>query len=351
MRRNFKVILDADDVLYDCNGEAVRRLNLESGTDYSKTDITRWGTVGSRLDERMKYFEEPKWIASLPVLPGAKEFVSVLSKEAEILVVTNVAPKCAGARMDAIIRDFPEISPSNILIGGRKDLLRADMMLDDAPHNLERAAGVRYPVLFRQPWNYGETGFYSVSHYQEFLTLVGMVQDGLGNRPYAGGGFQVEYDSIVLVGPSGSGKKRLADTIMRKNRKVRRVTTYTTKPGGIGYNHISPEQFEEMSCQFFEKSCYMGHRFGTRSEDVQEVINDGGIPLLIMDINGMVSMKHKFHPLSIYVSAPREECIRNILGRDLTVDEMVKRIAALDMEARNEQFCDITLSADSDFSI
>ena len=62
---------------------------------------------------------------------------------------------------------------SNILIGARKDLLNADMMLDDAPQNLD-GANTRYPVLFRQPWNYGKTGLLSVSTYAEFLTLVSL---------------------------------------------------------------------------------------------------------------------------------------------------------------------------------
>lgn len=341
MRKTFKVILDADDVLYDCNQEAVRRLNEAEGTDYSLSDITAWGLLGNGLDGRLKYFEDPEFVRTLPLMEGARDFVSRLSEMAEILVVTNVPAKCAGARMDALVRDFPEIRPSDILIGGRKDLLNADMMLDDAPHNLEKTPGVEYPVLFRRPWNYGKTGLYSVSCYQEFLTLVQMVKDGFGFGPV------MQYDSIVLVGPSGSGKKHLAGTLMRENAKIRRVPTYTTKPGGVGYKHVSPEAFEAMSGQFFEKSCYMGHRFGTKAEDVRKVIDEGGIPLLIMDINGMVSMKAEFRPLSVYVSASREDCIRSILERDFPVDEMVKRIAALDMEARNEQFCDLTLTADA----
>lgn len=347
MKRNFKVILDADDVLYDCAGEGVRRVNLEMGTDYAVQDITQWGLLGNELDERMDYFKEPKWILSLPVLPGAKQFVSDLSKEAEILVVTNVYPKCAGARMDALIRDFPEISPSNILIGGRKDLLHADVMLDDLPSNLEHATGVEYPVLFRQPWNYGKTGLYSVSKYDEFLTLVKMIKFGMEITP------AMEYDSIVLTGPSGSGKKKLAEKLIRQNPKIHRVTTYTTRQGGLGYRHVTEEEFTNLDLEgkFFEKSCYIGHRYGTCENDINDVIHSGGIPLLIMDINGMVAMKSRYTPLAIYVKAEREECIRDILCRDFPMDEMVQRIMALDMEARNEQFCDMTLSADSDFSI
>lgn len=70
--------------------------------------------------------------------------------KAEVVIATNVPPVCAGARVNAIIKHFPEIIPSNILIGARKDLLVADMMLDDTSQNLEQA-NVDYPVLYRQP--------------------------------------------------------------------------------------------------------------------------------------------------------------------------------------------------------
>lgn len=341
MRKRMKVILDADDVLFNCNEEAVKDLNEELGTDYKKSQISKWGILGNGLDRRLKFFKDPDWIRSLPLMEGATDFVSQLAEFAEILVVTNVEPRCAGARMDAIIRAFPEINPSNILIGGRKDLLKADIMLDDRPENLEYASGVEYPVLFRQPWNYEKTGLYSVSTYEEFLTLAKMVQSGMGLcNPK-------DYDSIVLVGPSGSGKKYLADRLTERNRRIIRILSYTTKKDGIGYTHVSEEKFHSLAENgvFFETSSYMGHLFGTREEDLQKVMEDGGIPLLIMDINGMIAMKSIYHPLAVYVTGSREECIRNILLRSIPTDEKVQRIAAIDLESRNEQFCDITLTA------
>lgn len=97
---------------------------------------------------------------------------------------------------------------SNILIGARKDLLNADMMLDDAPQNLD-GANTRYPVLFRQPWNYGKTGLLSVSTYAEFLTLVDLIR----TSEFADYDANEKPEVIALVGSSGSGKKKLADEL------------------------------------------------------------------------------------------------------------------------------------------
>lgn len=338
MRKLFKVILDCDDVLFMCNQSAVERLNIEYDTNYSINDIKRWGVLGNMLDERLAYFKNPSFMGSLPLYPGAKEFVSELSKKAEVVIATNVQPECAGARVNAIIRNFPEIKPSNILIGARKDLLKADMMLDDAPQNLE-AAIVEYPVLYRQPWNYGKTGLFSVSSYTEFLTLVDMVKTDIGIT---------DFDAIVLVGPSGSGKNRYAQRLIEKNSQIQRISSYTTKEGGSHYHHISKEEFEDMRSEFFETSSYMGHLYGTRESDIQTVIDQKKIPLLVMDINGMIAMKAKYRTMAVYVSADRETCIREILRRKLPFEETVERISALDLEMRNEQFCDLTVTASGD---
>lgn len=341
MRKRFKVILDCDDVLFMCNQKAVEDLNREKMTNYKLNDITRWGSLGNELDDRLKYFSDPEFVEKLPIYDGAKEFVHELSKKAEVVIATNVPPICAGARVNAIIENFPEINPSNILIGARKDLLSADMMLDDAPQNLDQAK-VDYPVLFRQPWNYGRTGLFSVSSYTEFLTLVDMVKTDMGMDENS------NFDAIVLVGPSGSGKNRYADRLIEKNPHIQRISSYTTKEGGSHYHHISEEAFEDMRSEFFETSSYMGHLYGTRESDIQAVIDQGKIPLLVMDINGMIAMKAKYRTLAVYVTADRETCIREILKRKLPFEETVERISALDLEMRNEQFCDLTVTADGD---
>lgn len=346
MRKLFKVILDCDDVLFDSSQKAVDDLNRVYGTSFKINDIKQWGLLGSILDERLKYFSNPEFIENLPLYPGAQDFVHELSKKAEVVIATNVPPVCAGARVNTIIRHFPEITPSNILIGARKDLLVADMMLDDTSQNLEQA-NVDYPVLYRQPWNYGKTGLFSVSSYTEFLTLVDMVKSDKGMD------LDSVYDAIVLVGPSGSGKNRYADRLIEEYPKIERVASYTTKGSSLAdhYHHIDEEAFEEMRNDFFETSSYMGHLYGTREEDIQKIIGMGKIPLLVMDINGMVAMKAKYRTLAIYVTAGRESCIREILKRQLPFEETVQRISALDLEMRNEQFCDITVTAEGQITL
>ena len=145
MKKTFKVVVDCDDVLFDCNGYAVTKLNREKEYAYKKEDITAWGELGCGLDERLIYFRDPVFVRDMPVLPKAREFIQALSRRAEIFIATSVAAECAGERVSSIIRNFPEINPENILIGTRKDMLKADMLLDDCPDHI-RSAEVTYPV-------------------------------------------------------------------------------------------------------------------------------------------------------------------------------------------------------------
>lgn len=340
MRKSFKVILDCDDTLYKCNSEAIKKLNAEIGTNYTMYDIKNWGLTGTDIDKRLNYYSDPEFIKNLPLMEGAKEFVKELSKKAEIFIATHVQPQCAGVRFNSIVENFPEINPGNILIGGRKDMLVADMMLDDAVHNLQDAM-VDYPVLYQQPWNYTHPGMLSVNGYKEFLELVDIIK---ANRDT-----DSNYQIVSLVGPAGSGKKEIAEKLVETG-KFERVRTYSTKKNDDKYNYLSfPEFTERKDAGFFmETSIYMGDFYGTKKSDIDHIISKGKIPLMILDINGAVSLRRTYGCLNVFVKMPKEKCIKDVLNRNLELDEMVQRIMALDSELRNEELCDMTISDAND---
>ena len=342
MRKNFKVILDCDDVLYHCNSIAVNRLNKERNTNYSLYDINEWGVLGNDLDERLRYFTEPEFIGSLPLKKGAKEFVHELSKKAEIFIATNVNHACAGARFESILRNFPEISAGNIIIGGRKDLLVADMRLDDATFNLENA-NVEFPVLMQQPWNYvSGMGMLSVNGYDEFLKLVDIIKDSKYNLNSS------RKDLVSLIGACGSGKKNVLNSLLATGR-FKRVDTYTTKSSksqdSEGYIYMTSAEFllRKEQGYFSETSSYMGDFYGVRDCDIQNIIDDGFIPVLIIDVNGAMAIRKSFNTLNVFVKAPKVKCIENILCKGLPTDEAAKKIVALDFELHNENLCDLVI--------
>ena len=171
MNVNVSVILDFDDVLAPSNEKALETINSQLGCNYQLSDICAWGIMGSPLDERLHLFAEPSFIGSLPLYQGAQEFVSKLSKIANVIIATAVEPECAAVRFKSIRKYFPIIPTENIYIGKSKGSIKADYMLDDGVHNLERSSATT-PVLFRRPWNEKETKYVAVSDYNEFLELL-----------------------------------------------------------------------------------------------------------------------------------------------------------------------------------
>lgn len=336
MKKRIKVILDCDDVLYECNKVAIEKLNDELGTNYKLEDIKEWGLTGTTIDERLKYYDDPDFVGDLPLIKGAKEFVHKLSEKAEIFVCTSVQPNCASRRLASIIENFPEIKVSNIMIGGRKDMLVADFMLDDCILNLEKAH-VTYPVLMQRPWNHsGNGGMLSVNGYDQFLQLVDTVISHEKNT---------RYMACALIGPSGSGKTKIARELCNNGFKL--VPTYTTAiKGGNQYIHISDKSFDAKNeyGYFSETSTYMGERYGIVNDYIEEILYDNKIPLLMLDINGTMAVSRVFPTLSCFVEAPKSICVENILNKDLSNSIKTERICSLDGELKNKDLCDVIVS-------
>lgn len=341
-RRSLKVILDYDDVLNLCNDMAVKRLGEEKGKEYSIEDITQWGPTGDELDERLAYFNDPEFMGSIPLRPGAKAFIYELSlMNVEIFIATSCASHCAGARVADIIRNFPWIDPGNILIGSRKDIILGDVMLDDGYHNLENAK-VKYPVLFRRPWNRRITGIPAVNELREFLTIVRSLLNE--HEPIAKGG-----KVISLIGPSGCGKSTIAGALVEQGyaEKVKSCTTRAPREGETDYHFVTKEEFLTMkeNGEFLETTMYSGNYYGTSKKEINKILDTGKSAIVAVDINGAMTMKSVFknRSLNIFVRRDKESGIRALLLRRLSVEETARRIATIDAELRNEVFCDFTV--------
>lgn len=347
-----RIILDCDDVLFQCNQSAVDRLNQMKGTKYSLEDVETWGKMGNELDERLEFFKDPDFIRSLPIYPEAKEFVRELSKRAEVFFATSVEAACAGARVESMIKHFPEINPGNILIGTRKDILSADFLLDDGFHNICNAQ-VKYPVLFRRPWNRSVSGRLTVSSYKEFLALIDLTHKKPSRRDSGDISMLLDPSNsgsvVALVGPSGCGKTTIANQLV-KSGHFELVRSYTTRPKRNEkdqYHFLTKEAFlkKKEACFFFETSCYNKQLYGTSLEDMYKIIASGKKALLVLDINGAIAMKTAFGDqcTNVFVKREKEHCIKSVLKRQLSVDETAKRLLSMDAEFKNEKLCDLTI--------
>ena len=343
--------LDVDDVLYDCNGYALEWLNRDEGIEPPLRiyDIRGWGEGQSPVDGRIRYFSDPTFVASQPILPGAKEFVRQLCAVAEVFFVSAVPPACMSARAMRQRRDFPEVPAENILLGTRKDLVRLDILLDDGAHNISQSPAT-YPVLLRKPWNTHLSGLLSVNTYADFLHLVEMLREAsAAPKPELRRG-----GVICLVGPTGSGKNEIAAEVVKRHGMVKPVTA-TTRPPRAGetaadYRFLSEKEFlaEAEAGAFLETTVYSGYHFGTSAGELDRIVNEGGCAVIPIDICGALTLKNRYRSraILIFLRRRREEVILEIVSRDLAPRDKTCRILSLDDEYRNEELCDVTVRAD-----
>lgn len=349
MSRKYRLstALDVDDLLMECTSYAIRLANEQYKFDPPMTiyEKVRWGKLGTRADSIYPYFNDAEFYRTQPVYQGAKEFVRRLSQMTEVYICTAVPPEFMGIRAKRILEEFPEIPADHIYMGFRKDKIHTDILFDDAMHNILNS-GAKYPILMRRPWNQEATGMLAVNNYDEFLKLVEVIAESYSVQAETA----VEEDPsiVVLVGPSGSGKSKIATRFLEKTDRFEKLVSYTTKdPTAVEenewYNYVSVDTFRSMcdSGKMFQSTMYAGHGYGSGVGDVEKILAQGKRVLTTMDICGAMSLKTRFkNVITIYIKREKKALMANILKKNCSIEDKVNRLTAIEYEQKNAEICD-----------
>lgn len=352
-KHRLSTALDIDDLLMECTEYAIRLANEKYKFDppISMYEITGWGPLGTRADVIREYFDDPEFYRTQPVIQGAKAFVEKLSNMTEVFVSTAIPPEFMGIRAKRIMEEFPQIPPDHIYMGSRKDKIHVDILFDDAMHNVINS-NARYPILMRRPWNAAATGMMAVNTYDEFLKLVEVISDSYNVHQKR---YSLDEPSIVvLVGPSGSGKSKIATRFLEKTDRFEKLMSYTTNdPTAVEmnswYNYVSLETFRDMceSGEMFQSTMYAGHGYGSRKSDVEAILAKGKHVMTTMDISGAMSLKTNFpNVTTIYIQRDKKALLRSILRKNSSIDDKLDRILAVEPELKNAEICDYVIEFD-----
>lgn len=355
MSRKFRLstALDIDDLLMECTGYAIKLANEKYKFDppLSIYEMEHWGRHGTRVDVIYEYFNDPEFYRTQPVYQGAKEFVRKLSQVTEVFVSTAIPPEFMGIRAKRIMEEFPEIPADHIYMGSRKDKIQVDILFDDAMHNI-LASSARYPILMRRPWNRDATGMLAVNNYDEFLKLVEVISESYSISKETS---LTEPGIVVLVGPSGSGKSKIATKVLAQTDKFQKLVSYTTNdPTAVEenqwYNYVSVDTFRQMcdSGEMFQSTMYAGHGYGSRKQDVQQILDNGKHVLTTMDICGAMSLKTHFkNVITIYIKREKKALMSAILRKNSSIEDKVNRLIAIESEKQNAEICDYLVQFDT----
>lgn len=105
--------------------------------------------------DKFEYFDTPGTFLNLElmdeyVVPEMKK----LCEEYDVLIVTSSFPKAVSDKWDWLQEHLPFIPHSNFCTFSRKDLIEADLLIDDAIHNVEKWVAKGKPAIVpHHHWN------------------------------------------------------------------------------------------------------------------------------------------------------------------------------------------------------
>lgn len=141
--RQLKILVDMDDTIEYLLFAWVDCLNKRYGLSVKYSDIHEWNicTAFPTLTAEQVYaplVEDDFWTTVEPI-PDASEVLQwAMEQGHEVYIVTASAYETIKSKMENVLfKHFPFISWKNVFIAHHKQMIRGDILIDDAPHNLE----------------------------------------------------------------------------------------------------------------------------------------------------------------------------------------------------------------------
>jgi 5'-nucleotidase len=147
-----RVLVDMDGVLANVYQSFFELHEKDFGKRLSIQDI-----IGLKESEafpnQLKWINTPGFFRSIPVMRGSQEGLRKLNDHYEVVVVSMATefPVSLTDKQLWLIEHFPFISWKQTVFCGCKDIVQADIMIDDHLKNLDSFTGET--ILFSQPHN------------------------------------------------------------------------------------------------------------------------------------------------------------------------------------------------------
>jgi len=167
------ILVDMDGVLVDIYATFFELHEKETGKKLVIEDIA--GLLEEEaFENQRRWVSTPGFFRNLPVMPGSSEALLGISDRYKIIVVSLATefPYCLTDKQLWLHDNFPFIDWRQIVFCGDKNLIKADIMIDDHFKNLDQFEGGT--ILFTQPHNMliKDTSHTRVSSWAEIEKLL-----------------------------------------------------------------------------------------------------------------------------------------------------------------------------------
>jgi 5'-nucleotidase len=146
------ILVDMDGVIVDIYPRFFALHEKETGNRLSLENVAGLLEAEAFPNQR-KWVSSPGFFRSLPEMEGSREVLKKLSEKYDIIVVSLATefPNSLTDKQLWLHEHFPFISWRQIVFCGNKNIIKADIMIDDHPKNLDFFDGET--LIFTQPNN------------------------------------------------------------------------------------------------------------------------------------------------------------------------------------------------------
>ena len=179
MNRKLTILVDVDNVLENLNDAWVNAVNDKYGTSVSPNDIASWDIEKyfeglSRTQVFSQLHDKDFWETLKPIDDAPDYLKKLIDDGHQVVLVTSSHPDTIGYKYRFIIKYFPYISFKDIIFTSKKQMVLGDVMIDDAPHNLE--GGKYIGLLMYSPHNRSydaeANGFTRVDNWEQIYKAI-----------------------------------------------------------------------------------------------------------------------------------------------------------------------------------
>lgn len=185
-----RIAVDQDQVICKWVERVLEWYNEDYKTNFTRDDIKNYWAMQDILGVQGKPFiraamRYPEMYRDLDEVEGAIAGMKSLTDLGYDVVIATAVPRSAGiayhGKLEWLRRRMPWFNLDNFIAIQRKDLLAADVLIDDGPHNIEAwVKSGRECIIFDAPWNQGikESDFvYRAKNWDEVLARIKRIDE------------------------------------------------------------------------------------------------------------------------------------------------------------------------------
>jgi guanylate kinase len=150
---------------------------------------------------------------------------------------------------------------------------------------------------------------------------------------------------FVISSPSGAGKTTIVEAIIKKEKKLEKTVSHTTRKkrpeekNGLHYHFVDTKTFHQMekSGQLLEWASVYEQAYGTSKKEIERIMDKGVDVILVIENQGAKAIKQMF-PRSVFVlilPPSLKELEKRIMKRKHGDEDVERRLKNATREIRN----------------